>query len=76
MEARVSGRMNNPLVFLGVIGEQGHPGLEAITGTLYVSADVSEAALQDLWRVTLSRSPLVNTLQRCVVLSLSLQQIL
>ncbi|HXX76996.1 MAG TPA: OsmC family protein [Ktedonobacteraceae bacterium] len=76
MEARVSGRMNNPLVFLGVIGEQGHPGLEAITGTLYVSADVSEAVLQDLWRVTISRSPLVNTLQRCVVLSLSLQQIL
>jgi uncharacterized OsmC-like protein len=76
MEARVSGRMNNPLVFLGVIGEQGHPGLEAITCTLYVTADVSEAVLQDLWRVTLSRSPLVNTLQRCVVLSLSLRQIL
>ena len=76
MEARVSGSLNNPLVFLGVIGEQGHPGLEAITCTLYVSADVSEAVLQDLWRVALSRSPLVNTLQRCVELSLSLQQIL
>ncbi len=76
MEARVSGSLNNPLVFLGVIGEQGHPGLEAITCTLYVSADVSEAVLQDLWRVALSRSPLVNTLQRCVEPSLSLQQIL
>jgi hypothetical protein len=76
MEARISGRMNNPLVFLGVVGEQCHPGLEAITGTLYVSTDVSETVLQDLWRVTLSRSPLVNTLQRCVVLSLSLEQIL
>jgi hypothetical protein len=76
MEARVSGSLNNPLVFLGVIGEQGHPGLEAITCTLYVSADVSEAVLQDLWQVALSRSPLVNTFQRCVDLSLSLQQIL
>lgn len=76
MEARVSGRLNNPLVFLGVIGEQGHAGLEAITCTLYVSADVSEVVLQDLWHVALSRSPLVNTLQRCLDLSLSLQQIL
>jgi hypothetical protein len=76
MEARVSGSLNNPLVFLGVIGEHGHPGLQAITCTLYVSADVSGAVLQDLWQVVLARSPLVNTLQRCVDLSLSLQQIL
>jgi hypothetical protein len=76
MEAHVTCRMNNPLVFLGVIGEQGHPCLETITCTLYVSTDVSGAVLQDRWRVTLARSPLVNTLQRCVVLALSLQQIL
>lgn len=73
LEASISGRLNNPLVFLGVVGETGHPGFEAISGTLYVSADADEPALQEAWRETLARSPLVNTLQRCITLSLELQ---
>jgi hypothetical protein len=73
LEASISGRLNNPLVFLGVVGETGHPGFEAISGTLYVSTDADEPILQEAWQETLARSPLVNTLQRCVALSLELQ---
>lgn len=73
MELSLSGRLNNPLAHLGVVGEAGHPGFEAITGTLYLSADADAAILQDVWRTTLERSPLVNTLKRCVTLSLDFQ---
>ena len=74
LEATVSGRLNNPLVQLGVIGEQGHAGLEAISGTVYVSADAEEVEIQRAWEETLLRSPLVKTLERAVALSLTLRQ--
>src|SRR5690349_1350611 len=45
MEVSVAGRLGNPLVVLGVIGEEGDPGFSQITGTLYVSADADEAQL-------------------------------
>ena len=75
LEVTVSGRLNNPLVHLGVIGEEGHPGFEEISGTFYVSADAEEADLESLWQETLRRSPLVNTLQRAVTLTLALRVI-
>lgn len=73
IEVTVSGRLNNPLVHLGVVGEHGHPGFETISGTLYVSAEAEEPELDRLWQETLRRSPLVNTLERAVTLSLALQ---
>lgn len=65
--------LNNPLIHVGVIGETGHPGLERIEGTLYVSADAEEEILTALWNETLQRSPLYNTLANAVELSLRLQ---
>lgn len=73
LEATVAGRLNNPLVHLGVIGEEGHAGLEAISGTVYVSADAEDLEIQQAWEETLLRSPLVQTLQRAVALSLAIQ---
>lgn len=73
LELALSAQMNNPLVFLGVIGEAGHAGLETISGTLYVSADAAEATLQQVWQTALDRSPLRHTLQRCVALALDMQ---
>lgn len=64
--------LHNPLVHVGVIGEEGDPGLERIDGTLYVSADAEEA-LTALWEETLRRSPLYNTLSKAAKLSLRLQ---
>ncbi|MFN8006730.1 MAG: OsmC family protein [Terriglobia bacterium] len=72
-EVSISGCLNNPLVFLGVIGEKGHPGLEAITGTFYVSAEAEASCLREVWEEVLSRSPIVNTLQRAMKLELELQ---
>ncbi len=63
----------NPLVHVGVIGETGHPGIQRIEGTLYVAADAEEETLTALWRETLERSPLYNTLCNTVELSLRLQ---
>ena len=65
--------LNNPLIHVGVIGEAGHPGIERIEGTLYVSSDADEADLVALWEETLIRSPLYNTLCRVVELSLRMQ---
>jgi hypothetical protein len=75
MEAIISGRLGNPLVFLGVVGESGHPGFETISCTLYVSADAEEKILKEIWQTTLARSPLVNTLDRCVGLTLNLRAV-
>jgi|SRR5579871_67167 len=65
--------LNNPLIHVGVIGETGHPGLERIEGTLYVSANADEETLTALWRETLERSPLYHTLRPTVALSLRFQ---
>lgn len=75
MEASISGRLNNALVYLGVVGESGHPGFETISCTLYVSAGAEERILKEVWQTTLARSPLVNTLDRCVGLTLNLHAI-
>jgi hypothetical protein len=73
VEMRLSGRLDNVLTHLGVIGEAGHPGFASIQGTLYVTADADRDALDALWRAALQRSPLVNTLNRSVELSLDLR---
>ena len=73
IEASVSGRLDNPLVVLGVVGESGHPGFESIQASLFVSADAADENLDPVWQETLARSPLVNTLRRCLTLSLSMK---
>jgi hypothetical protein len=65
-EIALSGRLDNILVHLGVIGEQGHPGFRTVDGTLYVSSDGDRPTLESVWQRTLARSPLYNTLTRCV----------
>ena len=75
VEALVSGTLDNPLTYLGVIGEVGHPGLDRIVARVYVGADENDAALQDAWREALGRSPFVGVLRRAIDLDLRLQQI-
>jgi hypothetical protein len=64
--------LNNPLVHLGVIGEQGHAGIEAISGTLHASTDADEAELQAAWRLACDRSPLYQTFSRSIRLVIDL----
>ena len=73
LELRLAGRLNNPLTHLGVVGETGHPGLESVEGTLYVSADADEGALEEMWQETLARSPLFHTLRRCATMAIELR---
>jgi len=75
VEAVVSGRLDNPLTYLGVVGESGHPGLERVVARVYVGADEDEAALQEAWQEALDRSPFVGVLARAVELDLSLEAI-
>ncbi len=74
VESVVTGRLGNPMVFLGVIGAEGNPGLESVTATLYVSAEADEAVLQEVWLATLATSPLVNTFKRSAPLTLTLRR--
>jgi hypothetical protein len=72
VEIALSGRLDNILVHLWVIGEQGHPGFGAIDGTLYVSCDGDQPTIESVWQRTLARSPLYNTLTRCADMSIRL----
>lgn len=71
-EITLSGRLDNILVHLGVIGEQGHPGFRAIDGTVYISSDGDQSAIESVWQRTLARSPLYNTLTRSVDVTIRL----
>jgi uncharacterized OsmC-like protein len=73
VELALRGKLDNVLVHLGVIGETGHPGLSAVTGTLYVSADADEPALVDIWEQALARSPVYQTLSRCARIDIRLR---
>ena len=71
VEAVVTGRVNNPLTHLGVVGESGHPGLEQASVRLYAASD-DEAGVRRVWEEVLEQSPMVHTLQHSVRLDLTL----
>jgi OsmC-like protein len=73
IEAVVEGELNNPLAYLGVIGETGHPGLQRVQVKVYVASLEEEAAIRRLWQEVLATSPLVYTFQAAIRLDLRLQ---
>jgi OsmC-like protein len=73
IEAVVSGQLDNPLVHLGVVGEEGHPGLEAVSVRVFVSTDEGEARVRAVWDEALGRSPLARTFASAVRLDLSIR---
>jgi hypothetical protein len=73
LEAVVEGELNNPLTYLGVVGETGHPGLQKVRVRVYVASPEEEAAVQRLWQEMLATSPLVRTFQAAIQLELRLQ---
>jgi hypothetical protein len=75
IEAVVEGGLNNPLVYLGVVGETGHPGLQNARIKVYLASPEEETAIQGLWQEMLATSPLVHTFQAAVQLDLSLQMV-
>lgn len=73
LEVSLKAQADNILVFLGV-EEQGHPGLKAIEGTLYVDADAEDEALAALWEETLRRSPLAQSMVRQVAVHIEMRK--
>lgn len=73
VEAVVSGQLNNPLTYLGVVGEEGHPGLERATVTVFVSSPEPEESVRRAWEEMLRRSPVVHTLRPAVKLDLDMK---
>ena len=73
VEISLNGRLDNILTHLGVVGEQGHPGLASIEGTAYVGSDAEEDAIRQAWQRTLDRSPLYHTLTRCAAVTIALK---
>ena len=69
-EAVVTGWLQNPLAHLGVIGETGHPGLEAVSVVLYISSLAPPEDVEGAWKEALERSPLYHTFQRLVTLDI------
>lgn len=74
-ECVVTGSLDNPLVFLGVIGATGRPGFGCIKATLYVSSESEKEVLLQIWQESLATSPMVDTLKGSVKLSLELKVI-
>jgi hypothetical protein len=76
IEAVAEGELNNPLAYLGVIGETGHPGLQRVQVKVYVASLEEEAAIRRLWQEVLATSPLVYTFQAAIRLDLRLQVVI
>jgi hypothetical protein len=74
-ELNLSAYLANPLVALGVVGETGTAAIDSIRGSLYVSSDAGDEALEALWRLTLERAPVHSTLARCADVRIDLKPI-
>lgn len=73
LEVTAQGELNNALVFLGVVGEDGEPSLKTLRLKVYLSTGASESEVQDVWDIAQKRSPLITTLRRGTDLQLELQ---
>ena len=73
VEATVEATLENPLTFLGVVGETGEPAMKAARVRVYVSTPGAREAVEEVWRETLATSPLVCTLRRSVDLDLTVK---
>lgn len=71
LELSLKGGLENVLYHLE-LEQEGSPKINQITGTFYVSSPESEEVLQDLWRHTLDRSPIYQTLKTAVPIEIRL----
>lgn len=65
LEFALDGSIDNILTFLG-LSQDGHPGFREIKVKAFAQADADEATLQEIWKETVSTSPVGNTLTRSV----------
>jgi hypothetical protein len=72
LECTLEFGLDNPLIHLDVVGEEGSPRIQRIEGAVYVSSDAEPDRLHEVWQETLLRSPLYTTLERATEMSLRL----
>jgi hypothetical protein len=73
VEAVVQAELSNPLVHLGVVGEEGSPAMKRISIKLYLGSLEDEAALRRIFDEVVARSPLIQTFEKAVELELELR---
>jgi hypothetical protein len=71
VEAAVEGSLRNALTWLGVVGEEGDPGIERVKVRVYVSGPAESEDVEGVWQEALAASPLVRTLRGAVDLEVS-----
>ncbi|HZL85893.1 MAG TPA: OsmC family protein [Candidatus Krumholzibacteria bacterium] len=76
VEATVQARLRNALVYLGVIGEEGDPGIRQVRIRVYVTTAAPAAAVERVWQEVLATSPLICTFRHAVDLELTYKIIL
>jgi hypothetical protein len=62
VEATVDATLDNPLTHLGVVGEEGHPGIVRLAIRVHVATAEPEDEVQVAWEEAMRRSPLLRTL--------------
>jgi len=70
IELSLKGEIDNILYHME-IEETGNPSLKEITGTCYVSSSADESLLEDIWQITLERSPVYQTLKKAVEINIT-----
>jgi len=61
MELTLKGKLNNVLYHLG-IENTGDPSVQEITGSFYVTSPNEDEEIEEVWKLTLDRSPVYQTL--------------
>jgi uncharacterized OsmC-like protein len=73
VEATVDATLDNPLTHLGVVGEEGHPGIVRLAIRVHVATLEPEEAVRAVWDEAVRRSPLMRTLAAAAQLDVVLQ---
>jgi hypothetical protein len=72
IEAVVDGELENPLTYLEVVGEAGHPRLSKIAIKVFVASPCDEDVVNKLWNETRGLLPLVQAFGRALSLQIEL----
>jgi TusA-related sulfurtransferase/uncharacterized OsmC-like protein len=75
LEFSVKGKLENVLYHMQ-LEEEGSPKFSEISGTLYVSSPEEEEKLEEIWRLTLQRSPIYQTLCNQVKMDIKMSIVL
>lgn len=76
VEVLIAGELDNALAHLGVVGEEGHPGLSTLAIKVFVETLEEEDDVRKVWEQMLERSPLYRTFSALVPIDLQLQVVM